>query len=65
MKKATMFARYYDVRYVFSVGTDHDRPGSCKVYAGSAAAAAELVLSQFRGADRVQIHAVLPGLPES
>jgi hypothetical protein len=57
---ATMFARYYDVRYVWSVGTDHDRPGSCRVYADSAAAASKLVRTKLKHADSVQIHAVLP-----
>lgn len=57
---ATMFARYYEVRYVWSVGTDHDRPGSCRVYADSAAAASKLVRTKLKHADSVQIHAVLP-----
>ena len=58
MKEATMFARYYDVRYVWSIGTDHARPGQQKIYADSASTAASVVRQKLRHADSLAIHSV-------
>ena len=56
--KASMFGRYYDVRYVWSVGTDDACPGQQKVYAASAAQAAGVVRRELRHADSLSIHSV-------